>query len=362
MDGRLVARRRMHNLRLTGNAFGAAEDTVRWLGAVQSQDYGPAKWSLGKRTKGLSDADVDRAYAAGTILRTHVLRPTWHFVLPEDIRWLLELTGPRVNVTMAHHYRQAGLDDATLEKTGALLTAAVRGGNHLTRKEIAAVLAGAGIAASGPRLGFILGHAELAGLICSGERRGKQHTYALVEERAPDARSQSRDASLAELTLRYFTSHGPATVKDFRWWSSLTAVDIREGIEMAGDKLGHEVVDGVTFWFAPGPTPPEPRSPTVHLLQAYDEYIVGYTESKFVLDLAGPGRDRALSRSIFSHAVLLDGQLAGRWRRTLTKDSVLVEVALYAPLDDAQTRALRETVDRHGAFVGRTAEVVTSLL
>jgi Winged helix DNA-binding domain len=353
-----IAHRRLHNLRLSGAPLAAPEDVVGWLGAVQSQDFGPAKWSVAERTGGVGDAAIDRAFADGAILRTHVLRPTWHFVLPADIRWMLELTAPRVHALNAYYYRQLGLDDAVLERCNALLVGALQGGAQLTRKQLAATLEGAGVALGGFRLGYLLMNAELRGIVCSGAPRGKQQTYALLEERAPQATSRSRDEALAELTLRYYTSHGPATVKDFGWWSSLTAADIRRGLEMVASRLQHEVVDGVAYWFA-GPAPAAgPAAPAVHLLQGYDEYIVGYSQSKSLLNLAG----RALpqDRPMFNGVAILDGQVAGHWKRTLNRDTVAFEVALYEPFDDAQAKALQAAADRHGEFLGLTATVATT--
>ena len=228
---------------------------------MQAQDVGPAKWAIGRRTKGATDAQLDRAYAAGTILRTHVLRPTWHFVLPADIRWLLAATAPRVQARNAHRYRQLGLDAETLERSGSLLGGALCGGRQFTRKEAAATLTAAGIAVDGQRLAYILMNAELNGIICSGAPRGSQHTYALLRERAPQARELTRDEALAELTLRYFTSHGPATAKDFASWASLTVADVTLGLQAVGARLQHEVIDGVAFWSAAAPPAPAARIP-----------------------------------------------------------------------------------------------------
>ncbi|HEV7896934.1 MAG TPA: winged helix DNA-binding domain-containing protein [Planosporangium sp.] len=360
MDGESVAHWRMHNLRLSGEPFEGPESVVRWLGAVQSQDYGPAKWSVGQRARGVGDTAMDQAFADGAVLRTHVLRPTWHFVLPSDIRWMLELTAPRVYALSAYYSRLRGLDNALQDKCDALLVSALRGGNHLTRKEVAAVFERDGIAADAPRLGHILMNAELNGVVCSGPPRGKQHTYALLEERAPQARSLGRDEALAELALRYFTSHGPATVKDFKWWSSLTTADITSGLGMVGSRLDREVIDGVTYWFADPAPPARPESSTVHLLQAYDEYVVGYTESKYVLDVSGAARSVPRGRTVFNSLVILDGQVAGHWKRAVRKDSVAVEVALYAPFDDAQTEALRAAASRYGEFLGVPATVTAA--
>lgn len=214
MNSKGLALCRMHNLRLMGNGFEAPEDVVRWLGAAQAQEFAPAKWSVGQRTKGVREAAVDEAFSKGSILRTHVLRPTWHFVLPEDIRWMLELTGPRVHLRISSYNRRLGLDDSLFRKCNLLITRALRGGNHLTRKELGLILNRSGVSASGGTLAFIVLQAELSGIVCSGVMQGKQHTYALLEERVPAGQKLTQDEALAELTRRYFTSHGPASVRD----------------------------------------------------------------------------------------------------------------------------------------------------
>ena len=351
-----VVRRRLRGQRLVCAPFEAPEDVVGWLGAVQAQDFGPAKWAVGRRMKGATDAQLDRAFDAGTILRTHVLRPTWHFVLPADIRWLLTATAPRVQARSASRYRQLGLDEATLERSEALLAGALRGGNLLTRAEVAAMLTGAGVAVDGQRLPHMLSNAELNAVICSGPRRGKQHTYALLEERAPQARDLPRDEALAELARRYFTSHGPATAKDFASWASLTLAEVTISLEAAGPRLRREIIDETLFWSAANGSAPALRSPTVHLLQCYDEYLMGYTESKRVLARPGATRSPA-SRPVSNLVVLLDGRLAGFWRRTLKKDSVVVEVTLLEAFDAAQLRALEVEAARYGKFLGLAATV-----
>jgi hypothetical protein len=362
MDGIDIAHWRMRNLRLSGDRFNRPEDVVQWLGAVQSQDYGPAKWSVGDRARDTTDAVIDKLFAEGTILRTHVLRPTWHFVLPEDIRWLQQVTGPRVHQLSAYYYRQLGLPLELREKCTALIADALKGENHLTRKELGAVLAGAGIAAEGNRLSYIVMHAELNGVVCSGPMRGKQHTYALIDERAPNARELTPDEALAELVLRYFTSHGPATIKDLVWWSSLTVASIKKGLAMVGNRLQHETIGGVTYWFADPPPESRPRSPTIHLLQGYDEYVVGYTESKYVLSVSGRAQQVPAMPPVPTGVLILDSQVAGFWKRTLTNDSVLIEAALFEPFDGVQSRELQAVADRHGEFLGLPATVVQKTL
>ena len=355
MRGKEIAHLRMRNLRLWGTPFETPEDVVGWLGAVQSQEYGPAKWSIAERATGLSDAALDAALSDGKILRTHVLRPTWHFVLPQDIRWMLELTGPRVHRQMSYYDRRLELDAAVSKKARRLITRALERAGRLTRQELRAALEKGGITASGQRLNHVVMNAELDGLICSGGLRGKQHTYALLEERAPAAKRLTPDEALAELTLRYFTSHGPATAKDFKWWSSLTLAQIKRGLDIVGSKLEHARVDGVTYWFAEPAIPQRARAPRAHLLQPYDEYIVGYSESRYTLDLTGVAR--ASFPEVFGGVILLDGQVGGHYKRALTKESVLIEASVYQPLNKTQTKELRASAARLGAFLGLAAHL-----
>lgn len=357
-----IARQRLHNLGLSHPSFAAPDAVVHWLGAVQSQDYGPATWSIGERAPGLGATAVDEAFAAGSILRTHVLRPTWHFVTPADIRWLLDLTGPRVHTQNAYQYRQLGLDGDVREQCNRLLVDALQGGNHLTRGELAAVLRTAGIAAEGFRLAYILMSAELDAVICSGPPRGRQHTYALLDERVPEITGPHGDDALAALVLRYFTSHGPATVKDLRWWSSVTIADINRGLEMTGAELERTDVDGTTYWSAPQARAPDVTPPAVHLLQGYDEYLVGYSESKFVCDVAEVRLSVPAGTSVPNGVAFLDTQLAGHWKRALRTRVVTFEVALYEAFDDAQMHALRAAADAQASFLGLTATVETTTL
>jgi Winged helix DNA-binding domain len=359
MDERDIVRRRMRNTGLIGTPASDWRDVVRSFGAMQAQDYGPAKWSLGQRVRGLTDADMDRALDDGKILRTHALRPTWHFVLPEDILWILKLTGPRIHISTSTAFKELAIDAKLGARSNRAVARALRGGNHLTRKELQAVLAKSGIETDSRRLGFLMSYAEIEGVICSGARRGKQQTYALIEERAPNARNLAPDEALAELTFRYFTSHGPATIKDYRWWSSLKVTDIRRGIEMLGDKLRTDEVGGKTYFSTKGSTSTRVSSPTVHLLQAYDEYLVAYTDSKPLLNLSGIARSTS-DRTLYLGVVTLDGQIAGNWKRTITKNSVKFDVVLYRLFRGEKATALRKAVDGHGAFLGLPADLIVS--
>lgn len=364
MDHAALMRRRLRTVGL-GAPLDATTpgEVVAWFGAVQSQDYHPAKWGVGQRLGGtVTDAGLDRAFAAGELLRTHVLRPTWHFVTPADIRWLLALTGPRVHVLNGYPYRRFELDDTLLRRAADLIADALSGQKYLTRAQVGAVLERAGIVAERFRLAYILMYAELEAVVCSGPLAGKQHTYALLDERAPAAESLDRDEALARLVRRFFTSHGPATAKDFSWWSSLTLADIRAGLAGAADALESTDVDGVTYWSAAGAADDAVvDDDAVQLLQPYDEYLVGYSESKRLLDLSGVVAGTRLD-SAANGVLLLGTQVAGRWKRALRSGEVVLDISLYEAFRVAATPGLQAAADVHGAFLERSATVEVSLL
>ena len=351
---------RLRNQRLSRPSFRNAEDVVSWLGAVQAQDYTGAKWALGLRATVLTDADVERAFTEGRILRTHVLRPTWHFVVPADIRWMLTLTAPRVNAVSAYYYRKLELDAATFARSRTTLERALRGGRHLTRAELASALQRAGIPAEGQRLGSLMMRAELDGVICSGPRRGKQFTYAMLEERAPRARSLTRDEALAELTGRYFSSHGPATVRDYVWWSGLTVRDARTGIEMVRPALAHEAIGDRVYWFVPSRSRASRTASSAYLLPNYDEYLIAYKDRDAVAGAPGTRTLVATSIDAFAHFLVVNGQFAGIWRRTLTTGSVLVGVVPYRRLSREDTRSVAVAAERYGRFMNTAVTVSTS--
>ena len=347
-----IAHQRLHNQLITRRTFEKPGDVVEWLGAVQAQDYAAAKWAVGLRLQGTTDDDIEQAFTRGAILRTHLMRPTWHFVSPADIRWMLALTAPRVNAVNAYYYRKLALDDAVFMHSNAVLAKALQGGKQFTRPELASVLQQAGIATDDlQRFTHIMMRAELDGIVCSGARRGKQFTYALLDERAPQARTLDRDEALAQFARRYFTSHGPATLQDFVWWSGLTVADARASLELVTPQLMHEVVDGQTYWFSMSTPPAKDLSPTAYLLPNYDEYIVGYTDRSAVFDASHTNKLDPRGNVLFNHTIVMDGRVVGTWKRTIKKDAVIITPSLLTPLNDAETRAFAAAANRYGAFL-----------
>jgi Winged helix DNA-binding domain len=311
MDGREVAHRRMRAQHLVGTPLRDPAAVVGHLGGVQAQEFRYALWGVAQRTTGFAVADVHKLVDDGAIVRTHALRPTWHFLAPEDLGWIQALTGPRVHAFNAYYYRQHGIDAESAAHTNALITAALRGGNHLTRKELGDL-----VGAAGNKLAYIVMHAELDGLIVNGPMRGKQHTYALAEERIPAPRELSGDEALAELTRRYFSTHGPATIKDFVWWSSLTVAQIKRGLALAGSALATTEINGLAFWYDHTAAQQDEVAPTARLLQGYDEYVVAYSNTKFAYNLGGLVADpQRYTDNMMFHPIIVDSQLAGFWRR-----------------------------------------------
>jgi hypothetical protein len=351
-----IAWRRLANQHLIGAPFPSPVDVVRRLGAVQSQDYPGGKWGISMRTAGATDADVERDLTAGAIVRTHVLRPTWHFVAAEDIRWMLALTAPRVRKIMASYDRQLGLDDKVFARSERALTRALSGGKQLTRTEIRTVLQRVKIDTRPPRLGHLMMHAELDGLVCSGAMRGKQPTYALLEERLPPAPALERDEALAELAKRYFATRGPATVHDFGWWSGLTVSDAKRGIELIQSGLEHHVADGRTYWFTGAP-PRKPGTPVAHLLPNYDECFIGLKDrSAFGEAIKKSGVD-VPPGTFWAHVVAVDGQLVGGWKRTTRGQTLTVQMRLAVEVTSRQMRSIEAQVERYAKFLSLPVEL-----
>jgi hypothetical protein len=347
MTEKEIGNRRLHTQAVWGDRCGDPVEVVRRLAAVQAQEYAYAKWSVAQRTRDITNAAMEEALDGGSILRTHVLRPTWHFVLPEDIRWMLKLSAPRINQLNQYVVRRLGLEEETFSRANRLLGKAVAGGQHRTRPELAEVLGRNGLPSEGLAVICIVMRAELDAVLCSGASRGKQRTYAALEERAPRARVLDDDEALAELTLRYFRGHGPATLKDFLWWSSLSAAQGRAGLEMVKPQLRQETVDGHAYWFDPSATGGLFTSPAVDLVQIYDECLMSYTETRHVIQ---PPRPESDGRT-FSHSVLLDGRRVGGWRHVLRANLAIVQAKLDRPLNRAGAKALHAAVERYGQFL-----------
>jgi hypothetical protein len=351
-----IAQRRLQTQRLIGSKFQTPAEVVSFFGAVQAQDFLPAMWALGLRTEGATETIVEQAIFDRQLVRTWPLRSTVHFVTPADIRWMLELSAPRALKMNARH-RELGLDEATFVHARKVIEGELHDGQPRPRPALRQALDDAGIPTAGQRGIHILGRLAQEGLICIGPRQGKQQTFVLLDEWLPPGRKLSREEALAELARRYFTSHGPATLADYTWWSGLAAAEARVGLEMVKSQLAHETISKKDYWYDPaaaigGDTP----SPTAHLLPFLDEYLVAYKDRS----AAVAQEYHALVDSgnvIFHQPIVIDGHVVGIWTRKLNKRSVVITMKLFRVLIDDEQDALVAAAERFGAFLGLSAEL-----
>ncbi len=356
MTNRSIAHARLRNSRLVGPPLATPEEVVGWFGAVQSQDVPGALWAIAQRMPpGATIDGVGAAMDDGRLVRTHGPRPTWHFLSPRDLHWILALVGPRVHQATGTMYRRLGLDASAFHRAEDAMRAAMAGRPPLTRPELRDVIASAGIDLHDNLVTSHLGmHAELEAVICNGPRRGKQATYVLVDEHVPPVSPLDRGDALRELTIRYFQSHGPALAHDMAWWSGLTVSAVRRGIELAGGALEGRRVGDKAYWAAAGAFDPQPGLvPDTHvvLLPNYDEYLGSYVDYSPVFDDALP-RARTGADVLGTPIVVRDGLVVGGWHRTLGPTLVTVSVALLIPLTPAETAALEDAAEAFGRFLG----------
>jgi hypothetical protein len=341
---------RLANQYISRPAFRDPADVVRWLGAVQAQDYVGGLWAIGLRTKGATEATVEDAVARRTIVRTWPMRGTLHFVAAEDVRWILPILTPRVIAGAQGRFRQLGLDAATFTKSARVAEKALVGGNVVRRDQLYEIWNAAGIATHESRGLHLLGVLSQQGLLCFGPRDGKQHTFTLLEEWVPAARTLERDAALGELARRYFASHGPATVQDFSWWAGLTITDARSGLESAKSALESADVNGRTFWFA-GSSPAKGKTDAAYLLPPWDEFTVAYRDRSDILDAKHATRLNA-GGGMLSPVIIVRGSVVGTWKRTIRKDTVTVQPAFFKAPNAADRALVAAAVERYARFLG----------
>jgi Winged helix DNA-binding domain len=343
---------RMVSQQFCGTSIKTGSDMVSWFGAVQGQEYTLTKWALGLRLPHLKEDDIEKEFNAGKLLRTHLMRSTWHIVHADDIRWILQLTAPRVEAINAFMYKTLELDSAQFRKSNKVIAGLLKERHHQTRKEINEFLKRNRIIAEGHRLAYILMKAEIEGIICSGPRHGNQFTYALLDERTPGARTKDRDAALADFTRKYFRGRGPATVHDFATWSGLTMGDCRNGVDYILPELEKYNLENKEYYFI-NRKPPDvvlPEKP--FLLPIYDEFIMGYKNRAAMLEFienSGNGRD-----ILFNNMILHKGQVIGTWRRIAVKKHLSFETDLFISLNPELKENLQKEIVRFGEFFGLT--------
>ena len=347
-----IARLRLANQQISSHRSTTPQEVVATMGAMQAQDYRSVLWAVGLRLPNAGEAEIEQAVAGATIVRTWAMRGTMHLVAAADVRWMLELLGRRALARSAHRRRQLEIDDRTIARSRDLLGEALSGGRLLARDEALKVLERAGIKTTGQRGVHILQYLAVDGLLCQAPPRGRQPTFALLDEWTPRAETKSREAGLAELTRRYFCSHGPATLQDLMWWSGLTAADAKLGLELAKTWLARAEIDGTVYWMPP--TQPSPQvAPALILLPAYDEYVLGYADRKIALDGVASQRIVPGGNGVFHPTIVRDGRVVGRWRLG-NKTRASSTIDLFTPLDDASMDALAAALHDYDRFVRGT--------
>jgi hypothetical protein len=339
---------RLNNQQLVNTNLATPEEVIHWLVAMQAQEYAMAKWAIGLRLPKSSEADVEKAFNNGDILRTHLMRPTWHFVSPEDIRWLIKLTAPRVRAISAYMNRKLELDAKLLKRCFKIIIDALEGGHHLTRADLQSALSNKKIIADGHRMAHIMMEAELEQLICSGSRKGKQFTYALLDERVPLVKEISGKEALSKLMQRYFTSRGPATLQDFVYWSGLTMKDAVAGASTLNSRFTREKFGKQEFIFIP-PSSKIKMKPVTFLMPDYDEYGISYKDRTAIFPV---NKLKGIKASIvFNRMVVIDGHIEGTWQRMLTKNSAEIKIVPFRPFSKIEQEKVAKGIKRYQAFL-----------
>lgn len=357
MNLRDIAQLRLIRQQIAGTKFKTAKEIVSWMGAMQAQDYAMAKWAVGIRLPGSMDKTIEAVVSKGDIIRTHVLRPTWHFLAAEDLRWMLELTAPRIKSIIKNYNTLAGFSEKTFSKVNSILEKELSDGRHLTRDELMVPLKKAKIdmSAENSSSHFML-RAELDGIVCSGEVRDGKQTYVLLEHRLPKTKPLTKDEALAKLAQRYFTSHCPATVQDFAWWSGLTAGDARHAYELVKTSFFTEKIGEQTFIFPSDFSLPERYADSVYLLPAFDEFTISYKDRSASIH-ADHNRKSITINGIFKPTIAINGQITGLWKRTTKKDHVLIETEFFKPHSKGVIAKIKKAAEGFGKFLGKNIEM-----
>jgi hypothetical protein len=346
MNSKEVAHCRMANQQITGTQFTRSADLVQWMGCIQAQDYAASTWAVGCRLAKASHTSVEQDFNEGSILRTHVLRPTWHFVCPADIRWMLKLNAPKVKALSRPYHRQLGIDQGILRKSKKIIVNALGKHQRLTREQLTQALREQKINVTDSRLGHLLMDAELDALICSAGRMGNKFAYQLLDDITPASDVPGYEESIAELTKRYFFSRGPASVRDFAWWGNLTLAEARKGLDMNKQHLQQVSVNGNDYWVSSKSPIPPPPVRSAFLLPTFDEYMVAYKDRSNVLDPRFAGE---CSHGL-APIIIYNGQVAGTWRRTGTKEGMTIETKFCKVTASPSPRSLATAIKKYTHF------------
>lgn len=357
MNIKALIAHRLSNHRIVNPVFTTPAQVVSWLGAVQAQDYAGAKWSVGLRMPGATEQQVEQSIIDRKIVRTWPLRGTLHFVVGDDVRWMLSLIKPHITSQSASLYRQYELDEKTFTRCFKILAEALKGGKQLMRSELAEVLHKKRIPTDTTRLSLILNRTGLEQVICFGARKGNQFTYALLDEWLPETKTLQQDAALRTLATRYFQSRGPASLKDFMWWTGLPKKLAHQGIEMIRPTLEEETVNKIPYWLPAENHGAQTVSSKTFLLPGFDEYMLGYADRSAILDEAYRVQLNQ-GNAVFSATIVINGRVAGTWKRTIKKDQVMIEAKAFTAFSKAQKDSIITATNRYAVYLGLVPQVI----
>jgi len=351
MNSNDLVKQRIINQQLAGTKFKSPKEIVSWMGALQAQDYAMSKWAVGVRLPGSTDETIERAINNGEIIRTHVMRPTWHLVSSDDVKWMLALTAPHLHRSMKGRHKALGLTAQIFKRSNSIIEKSLDENGYMTRTELVKELNKNKIKPDNLQAIHILFNAELNATICNGPMRGKQFTYALLEQRVPKSKSFTKDEASAELSLRYFTSHGPATIQDFTWWSGLPAGEARSALEMTKSNLRSVKIDEQTYWFDEDTTK-DLAIQSIYFLPAYDEFMISYKDRS--ASLAPKFFSNAITRNgIFKPIIVADGQVVGTWSREIKKEKVVFQAKFFRSLQKLNKTEMNTGFAPYKKFLGK---------
>jgi len=340
---------RLHNLHISQQVHETPAAIVAELGMVQAQDYAAAKWTIGSRLQGSTDRQIEAALNNRAIVRTWALRGTLHILAAPDIRWILGLAAARMTSLYASHYRRLGIDAIVMNKTVKLFVKAMEGGQQLTRKEIAVLLEKKGIATGDMRLSFMLLRAALDGIICFGARRNKEFTFTLLDEWVAPTPAKTEEEAMATLALKYFTSHGPATLQDFAWWSGLTLAQVKTAMGAIASELEAISIDKQTYWMRPVQSSIQ-NAGGIYLLAGFEEYLLAYADRNLVLEKEHS--PHAIGKNGLFHPTIINkGIISGVWRRSVKKDGLYIDVKSFSSFTNAQKQAISVKAKNFAKFI-----------
>ncbi|SHF18493.1 winged helix DNA-binding domain-containing protein [Pedobacter caeni] len=348
---------RLINQQIESGSFNQAKDLVSWMGAVQAQDYAMATWGIGLRTPGLTEKMVQEGIDHGTILRTHLLRPTWHFVAAEDIWWMLDLTAAHVMVKSKSRFKELGLSPEVCLKSNQVIEAAFANNKYLSREELYLEMEKNNVSTGKDRLSHLIFFAELEGILCSGIKRDKNQTYAILGDRVPRPAALSRDEALAKLAFKYFSSHCPATLNDFIWWSGLSVTAAKRALEMIQPDFIAETIASQQYWFPIHFSGIVPQSSSVHLLPAFDEFLISYKDRTAGFPLEHHPKAFTIN-GIFHPVIVVNGQVKGLWKRTIKKDKVRFEYQFFNPVTNKILDLTRKAAVQFAAFLDKKPDII----